>query len=149
MSPYRFEQPLPPQVGPLRVDGDAPLPAVCLKCATAERLVGRNARLRMRTQYTLPLCQRCDERRENARKGLVFATVFAVGGVLGSPLNARRDSDLYGVPIVSLVAFALVFFFAIRPRMLRVRETREGAIELRDVHPAAADAVRRTAGRMA
>jgi hypothetical protein len=144
MTPYRSGEPITSLGEPLLVPGDAPLPAVCLKCATPYSLIARPARLRTRPAYTLPLCRRCDERRENARKGLVFAAVIAGIGVLGTPFNARSASDAIGVPAVSIIGFALVFFLAIRPRMLRARETAQGHILLRDVHPAAAELVRRT-----
>ena len=49
------------------------------------------------------------------------------------------------MPIVSIVAFTLVFFLVLRPRMLRVRELAQGKVLLRDVHPAAAELVRSAA----
>ena len=145
MTPYRSGEPSALLGAPLLVPGDAPLPAVCLKCATPHALVARPVRLRTRPAYTLPLCRRCDERRENAKKGLLFAAIIAGIGVLGTPFNARSTSDAIGVPAVSIIGFALVFFLAIRPRMLRARETAEGQILLQDVHPAAAERVRHAA----
>jgi hypothetical protein len=145
MMPYRSAESIATAGAPLLVAGDAPLPAVCLKCASPYALVARPAGLRTRPAYTLPLCRRCDERRENAKKGLVFAAIIAGIGVLGTPFNARTTSDAIGVPAVSIIGFALVFFLAIRPRMLRARETAQGEVQLQDVHPAAAELVRRAA----
>lgn len=145
MTPYRSHEPSASPGGQLLVPGDAPLPPICLKCATPYALVARPAGLRARPAYTLPLCRACDERRENARKGLGFAVFFAGVGVLGTPFNAHSTSDLVGVPAVCVVGFLLVFFLAIRPRMLRVREATQGQVLLQDVHPAARELVRRAA----
>lgn len=138
MSPYRAHDAIAPSAEVV-VRGDAWLPAQCLKCACAWPLVSRRVSLGGRRAYTIPLCPRCDGRRELVWKLVLGVSVFLALGCFGVVIS--RDPGPLGGAAMVAVAFGCVYWGQLRNWRLRVRALPDGRVGLRDVHRSVAQTI--------
>ena len=147
----------------LVVQKQAALPPVCMKCGTNHDIQRRSAKFQWtpmwarmmvvlctiggaiamllttkKAQLDVPLCAPC-----NARWGQAVAAL--VGGIVALVLSIFGIGQLHEVGgilfVVVLAGFIGLMFAFVRPRMLQVHKIDEQNVELKGVHPAAAQAI--------
>lgn len=149
----------------LVVQKDAALPDVCMKCGTQHGIVRRSAKFQWtpvwarlmlvlctvpgviamlvttkKAPMQIPLCAPCNARWGQAVAALVVGIVALVGAVLS--LRVLDDSGVGGIGFFVVLAgfFALAIGF-VRPRMLQAHKIDERNVELKGVHPSAAQTI--------
>lgn len=147
----------------LVVQKEAALPPICMKCGTRDNIVRRNAKFQWtpvwarlmvvvctlggaiamllttkKASLAVPLCAPCNARWGQAVAALIVGIVALVGSIFGIGQLHEAGIILFVVVLLAFVGLMLGF---VRQRMLQVHKIDEQNVELKGVHPAAAQAI--------